>query len=420
MNILLSAIAALFGLAPVLSSWDNPPTDAVTGVEHRTFRSESMKVDVGYNIYLPPGYAAAAADNRRYPVLYWLHGLGGNETSGMFPTSIIDGAIKDKSIPPLIVVFVNGGARTRYHDSIDGKIMADTLVSKELIEHIDKTYRTIASRDGRAISGMSMGGNGSLKFAFKYPELFSSAVAFAPALVDGQWMEANDREFLRTMFGGDKDKYQEQIAAEEIKRNADKVRGNVAILILIGKDDSQLERNRAMHKLLEGLKVPHEYEEQEGVGHDLDRLLAKSPARGLIFAANHFKESQPKCAAVRHPNLLLNQEEIEQVKAKIAKYPWAAAGLERTREQALKESSYLNAALYYAFTGDKTFADRARGYLLGHVNDQTFGAWGISWGAVAWTYDLVYDTCSEAERVQIERWLKAACTALIDEDRPGC
>ena len=121
-------------------------------------------------------------------------------------------------------------------------------------------------------------------------------------------------------------------------------------------------------------------------------------------------------APVSHPNLLLNRDEIEQVKAKIAKYPWAAAGLEKTREQALKESGYLNAALYYVFTSDKTFADRARGYLLGHVNDQTFGAWGISWGAVAWTYDLVYDTCSEAERVKIERWLKAACTAMIDED----
>jgi hypothetical protein len=58
-------------------------------------------------------------------------------------------------------------------------------------------------------------------------------------------------------------------------------------------------------------------------------------------------------APVSHPNLLLNRDEIEQVKAKIAKYPWAAAGLEKTREPALKESSYLNAALYYVFTGDR-------------------------------------------------------------------
>jgi hypothetical protein len=66
-------------------------------------------------------------------------------------------------------------------------------------------------------------------------------------------------------------------------------------------------------------------------------------------------------APVSHPNLLLNRDEIEQVKAKIARYAWAAAALEKTREQAFKESSYLNAALYYVFTGDKTFADRAAG-----------------------------------------------------------
>ena len=122
--------------------------------------------------------------------------------------------------------------------------------------------------------------------------------------------------------------------------------------------------------------MPHEYEEQEGVGHDLDRLIAKSPARGLIFASQHFKEAQPKRAAVRHPNLLLNQDEIEQVKAKIAKYPWAAEALEKTKRRALKESSYLDAALYYVFTGDKKFADKARGYLLGHVDEKTFGGMG--------------------------------------------
>ena len=121
-------------------------------------------------------------------------------------------------------------------------------------------------------------------------------------------------------------------------------------------------------------------------------------------------------APVSHPNLLLNRDEIEHVKAKIAKYPWAAAGLEKTREQCLKESSSSNVRSIMS-------SPATRPSLIGPA--------GICWvtsmtrpsgmrhllGAVAWTYDLVYDTCSEAERVQIERWLKAACTALIDEDR---
>src|SRR5262249_23297729 len=124
---------------------------------------------------------------------------------------------------------------------------------------------------------------------------------------------------------------------------------------------------------------------------------------------------------VKHPNLLLNRDEIEQVKAKIAKYPWAAAVLEKTRQEALTPSgwdnTFLAQAFCYVFTGDRSLAARARGYLLGRVNEQTFGSWGQSWGAIAWTYDLVYDTCSEAERAQIERWLKAACTAQIEDER---
>ena len=59
-----------------------------------------------------------------------------------------------------------------------------------------------------------MGGNGALKFAFKYPDLFGSVVAYAPALVDGDWMAANDTDFLKTMFAGDKDRYQRETAAE--------------------------------------------------------------------------------------------------------------------------------------------------------------------------------------------------------------
>jgi endo-1,4-beta-xylanase len=292
--ILLAVVTAL-SADPVLppgGGWDNPPPDGrlPAGVVHRTFRSASMGVDVGYNLYLPPGYDDPANAGRRYPVVYWLHGLTGNETSGMYPPDLIDRVVRDGSVPPTIVVFANGGARTRYHDSIDGRIMAETLIVRELIPHVDATCRTIASREGRSIQGHSMGGNGALKFAFKYPELFSSAVAYAPALVDGQWMAQNDRDFLDTMFGGDKDRYQREIAAEVVRRNADNVRDKVGVLILVGTEESEalLTRDRALHRLLEELKVPHEYEELPGLPHDLGPYYQKFPARGLAFAAKHF------------------------------------------------------------------------------------------------------------------------------------
>ena len=68
---------------------------------------------------------------------------------------------------------------------------------------------------------------------------------------------------------------------------------------------------------------------------------------------------------VKHPNLLLNADEIKQVKAKIAKYPWAAAALEKTKEHALNgpphENSFVNQALYYTFTGDTRESRSNRG-----------------------------------------------------------
>jgi len=294
MTLLLPALTAVLVLVPVLAAggaagggWDNPPAGPLpAGVRHGTFRSEAMGVGVGYNVYLPPDYATDA--NRRYPVVYWLHGLGGNETSGVFPADV-DAAVRAGAIPPLIVVSANGGARTRYHDSADGRIMADTLIAKELVAHVDKTYRTIASRAGRSVQGISMGGNGALKFAFKYPELFGSVVAFAPALVDGDWMATNDREFLDTMFAGDADRYQREIAASVLRHNAEEVRRRgVEVLIVVGTADALLERVRAMHRLLGELKLRHEYVELETVPHDLNLLLGEFPMRGLAFAAAQF------------------------------------------------------------------------------------------------------------------------------------
>ncbi len=140
-------------------------------------------------------------------------------------------------------------------------------------------------------------------------------------------------------------------------------------------------------------------------------------------------------APVTHPNLFFNRAEIEQVKAKIAKYPWAEAALVKTKEDALTSNAFagnpvLDQALYFTFAGDTNFADRARGALLALAQselpqyenvdmDKTpeIGPWGCSWGARAWTYDLIYETCSPEERALIERWLTIACKVAIEIDK---
>jgi len=127
---------------------------------------------------------------------------------------------------------------------------------------------------------------------------------------------------------------------------------------------------------------------------------------------------------VQHPNLLLNREEIEQMKERIHKYDWAAKLFERLKENA-KGDNIRDQALCYVITGDKSYADRVRAYLLSQagywttqfekvdlVQSPEFGSWGF-WGTHAWAYDLTYDTFSDTERQTVERFLRVVAKTLI-------
>jgi enterochelin esterase-like enzyme len=282
-------------------SWVNPPGKPPPGVQHKTFRSNSMKHDVGYNIYLPPEYARS---DRRFPVVYLLHGGGGHESRHFFPIAAqtLDGAIKAKQMPPCICVFAMAGRTSLYCDSPDGKVMGETVVIKELIPHIDKNYRTIAARGGRALEGMSMGGFGALKFAFKYPNMFSSAVAYAPGL----W---------QSPLG-----FQEEEVRKILKHNLKQIRGAVGLRIVIGEDDHLnmhgaklaskpedhrfLENNRKLHALLDQLHVPHEYLELPKCGHDCNVLVRKVGLDGFRFNAGHFRlETTPNPLPARQDRI---------------------------------------------------------------------------------------------------------------------
>jgi endo-1,4-beta-xylanase len=271
-----------------LPPWVVPPKEKQAFLEHKTFRSESMKVDVGYNIYLPPGYAESP--ERRYPVIYWHHGMNCHESNDQFPAALVDQAIRDGKIQPLIVAYPNGGGRSFYCDSVDGKVLSETMIVKEFIPHVDRTYRTIAAREGRAIQGMSMGGHGCLKLAFKYPDLYSSAVAFAPGLVDEKYLAEKRPDCVREMFGGDASKFAGERPANLIRTRADAVRGKLPIMILIGKKDFLLPFNQEMHAVLEELKVPHEYVELDEIAHNLPALAKAKGLETLAFAAKRFRK----------------------------------------------------------------------------------------------------------------------------------
>src|SRR5262249_55921810 len=137
------------------------------------------ETEVGYNVWLPPGYAQSDV---RYPVMYFLHGAGGNENSDAGGVSgIVSRLLEQKRIPPGICVFPHGGLSGQLRQPMT-KVMGETLIIKELVPLIDKTYRTKATREARVISGFSMGGGGAVRLALKHPDLFSAAASWAGAL----------------------------------------------------------------------------------------------------------------------------------------------------------------------------------------------------------------------------------------------
>ena len=128
----------------------------------------------GVCVYLPPGYVRS---NLRYPVLYLLHGGGGDEadwvTFGGIRT-IMDGIIATSPTNAAIVVMPDGND-AQWYDSLDGSIKNEQYLLDFVIPYIDRHFRTIAERAGRAIDGLSNGGYGSMLFAAKAPDRFAAA-----------------------------------------------------------------------------------------------------------------------------------------------------------------------------------------------------------------------------------------------------
>lgn len=257
--------------------WINEPRKNQTVpecIQHLKFQSKLVKQDIGYCLYLPPNYAKNK--NKRYPVIYNLHGNGGNEFTGVDSAALLDKKIKLGQCPEMIMVFPNGGKSTFYKNSHDGKLPIESIFLEEFIPHIDKTYRTIASGKGRCIEGFSMGGRGSTRLAMKHPEMFCSLFCQAgnvPELLKS-FDEAGGKEVISKMLGSKRENYVADDVYENIKRNANRIRKNVRILIACGtKDGGHLPTVRIYHNALLKHKIDHTFIELEGLAHRRTEMM---------------------------------------------------------------------------------------------------------------------------------------------------
>lgn len=263
-------------------SWVNPLKNPPPGVEPRSFASASMKRDVGYTIYLPPGYQTGDC---RYPVVYYLHGMTDCESTHSQLFGILDQAIAAGDVKPMILVYTMCGRTSWYADAPDGSVMGETVFLRELLPHVDATYRTIASAQGRALIGWSMGGHGALKFGIARPDLFCSVVSFGGGFLKGEELNKRNGDLVKAMFG-DAERFDEQSPWTLVR----KLPVKVALRLAVGTKDFLLEPNRRMKALLEELKVPLEYEEIDGVGHEPPKVFAAQGLQAFKFHSARLKE----------------------------------------------------------------------------------------------------------------------------------
>ena len=156
------------------------PNESVADEALREARRETLAAPslggqaLPYRVLLPVGYEVSA---RRYPVLYLLHGRTGDENDWSTKTNLMQYAARHR----LIIVMPGVGDSWYANSATDERARYEDVIVRDLIPHIDKRYRTLATWHGRAIAGLSMGGLGAMKFALRYPDLFVFAASFSGA-----------------------------------------------------------------------------------------------------------------------------------------------------------------------------------------------------------------------------------------------
>jgi S-formylglutathione hydrolase FrmB len=146
-------------------------------------KSKTLLTSVGYCALLPPGYDAHPS--KKFPVLYFLHGLGADQsfmvTSGGW--NLIADAFEQKRLGEFVIITPQAG-NSFYINSKNGFTKYEDFFIREFIPQMEKRFRIVNTRSGRAIGGVSMGGYGALRFAFKYPQMFVAVAAHMPALLE--------------------------------------------------------------------------------------------------------------------------------------------------------------------------------------------------------------------------------------------
>lgn len=244
--------------------------------ESIALESKILGKTVNYTIYLPFDYETS---NRKYPITYLLHGYGDNDMGWMqFGEAhlIADELIAKREIPAMIIAMPDGGV-SFYMNNFDGTERYEDFFIKEFIPHIETNYRCRTERRYRGISGLSMGGFGTLLYAFKYPEMFSGAYAMSAAIYSEESVMSMDKErwnsWTARLFGPYPNDDAKKLSEHYRNNNAfdiTKTKGKDAykglrLTMDCGDDDFLVNDNCRLNIHLNEMGIKHEFRMRDGI-----------------------------------------------------------------------------------------------------------------------------------------------------------
>src|SRR5205085_727711 len=249
------------------SAHDAKKGEAKRRYESVAFESRLVGASLPYNVVLPPDYKRGSSKHRRYPVVYLLHGLAGSADDWVSSRA----HLADYAAQYPFIIVVPEGKDGWYTDGTAANEKFESYFVEELIPDVDRRFRTVAAREGRAVAGLSMGGYGSLKFGLKHPELFAFAASMSGALSVPSWpLDATTPDWVRPsiarVYGP---------AGSDVRRANDifriaremppDVRASLPYFYLdCGTEDFLISNSRDFSALLIEKKIPHEFRELPG------------------------------------------------------------------------------------------------------------------------------------------------------------
>jgi S-formylglutathione hydrolase len=256
---------------------------------------------VEFNVLLPDGYDSAKG---RLPLLLFLHGGGGDRIFLARLRPAIDEMWKAGTLPPMVIV-TPSAARSFYMDYKDGSQKWESFVIGPFLEHLRQTYKVTRERKGTLLFGISMGGLGGLRLAFKYPDKFEAVAALEPGIDPAlKWSEVKPRNrfyrsdhLMETIFGKPLDAayWEANNPASIAAARADKIRtSGLSIYIDVGDEDAFNihEGTEFLHRILWDKQIQHEYHLVRGADH-VGRTIRPRTTEALGFLARVLNPPPP-------------------------------------------------------------------------------------------------------------------------------